>query len=156
MGAASAPALLSPTAIRASRVRAFGTVVLVAVALLSIPLYLSNRYARKAYGESTANPEAAIADFDRAAALNPLEAEPLFAKGSLEARLGNQSLALEALNQAIKREPENYAGYYLLAQGLAGSDPVAAIEALENAQNLNPTDPEIRALLRRLNEPEGK
>jgi hypothetical protein len=150
LGAAAAPALLSPGAGRARRARALGAAVLVALALLAVPLYLSGRYAQRASDEAGDEPRAAIADYGRAADLDPLSAEPLLAEAAIRSRLGERGAALASLREAVDREPRNYAARLLIAAELAGSDPAAARDAIRRARELNPRDRTVRALSRRL------
>jgi O-Antigen ligase len=151
LGAAAAPALLDPATRRAPLLlRSVAVVALAAVALLALPLYLSSRYAQRAYGESAANPRAAIADLDRAARLNPLDAKPLLVKGEIESGLGERGKAMEAWRQAIGREPENYAAYYFMARELVGVNPSAARTRLQRALALDPHDRALQSLQGRL------
>jgi O-antigen ligase len=150
LGAAAAPALLDPGAARARRIRALGAAALAALALLAVPLYLSGRYVQRARGEEGSEPRTAIADFGRAADLDPLAAEPLLAKAAIQSRLGERGPALATLREAADREPRNYAVQLLVAAELRGSDPAAAREAIRRARQLNPDDPTVKAVWRRL------
>ena len=150
LGAAAAPALLDPSALRAGRLRASAAVALAAAALLTAPLFLSARYEQRAEEESIPDPPAAIADLERAADLNPLDAAPLLSRGAIELKQGETSQALAVFREAAEREPDNYATYYYLANVLAESDPAAAVAAARKAGELNPQDPGIAALQRRL------
>jgi hypothetical protein len=149
-GAVVAPPLLDFNAPRGRTVRVLGITVLVALALAIVPLFLSVRYAQRASEEASRYPHAALADFDRAARFNPLDASPLLSKGSLEARLGEKPQALEAFRQAANREPDNYAAYYFLASELATTNPSAAESQLGRALELNPHDASLHQLQRRL------
>jgi len=150
LGVAVAPAVLNPNADRGRRVRLVCASFLVALALFAVPLFLSDRYVKRARAEQRDSPLAAIADFDRAAELNPLAAEPLLAKAMVEARLGESEPALAALREALGREPRNVAAYLLMARELARSDLPAARRATGHALALDPTDPNVKALSRRL------
>ena len=152
LGVAAAPALLDPFASRSGRWRRPAVVALAVLALVTVPLFLSDRYAQRAYDESTADPHAAISDFERAAKLDPLDAGPLLSKGSVELKLGEAPAALKTFREAVDREPDNYAAQYYLASGLAESDADAARVAADKAHQLNPQDPGITALQRRLDE----
>lgn len=150
LGAAAAPALLDPAARYRGGLRMGVAVGILIVALISAPLYLSARYVRRGYGEAKADPRLAIADFQSAARLNPLDAEPLLAKGTVEAHLGERQAALASLRDAVQREPDGYLPRYLIAAYLAASDPAAARVELARARALNPSDRAIAALERRL------
>jgi O-antigen ligase len=152
LGVAAAPALLDPRAGRRGWWRSLAAAALVGVALLAIPLFLSGRYAQRGYDESTADPRGAISDLERAADLNPLDPVPLLSQGTLELRLGQSAAALESFREAAGREPDNYAAQYYLAAQLAASNPAEARQAVRRAHELNPRDPRIAALQRRLDE----
>jgi tetratricopeptide (TPR) repeat protein len=86
----------------------------------------------------------AYARLDRAAALNPLAADPLLVKGSIALRVRDGRVARRAFDDAIRREPENWYAY--LQRGLlAGSEGRfgAAARDLRHARRLNPLDPVI-------------
>ncbi len=151
LGAATAPALFHPTSGHPSRLRSgIAMAMTTAVALLVIPLYLSGRYAQNASDEGVRDPSGAIADLDRAARLNPLDAGPLLTKGEIESRLGERREALRAWRQAAGREPDNYAAFYFIARELARVDPLIAESYLRRALELNPRDPTLKALQARL------
>jgi O-antigen ligase len=152
LGVAAAPALLDPSAGRGTWWRRTTAAALVGLALLTLPLFLSDRYAQRAYDESSSDPQAAISDFERAAKLDPLDAGPLLSRGSIELKLGEGPAALETFREAVDREPDSYAAQYYLAGSLAKSDPGAARLAADRAHELNPQDPGIKALQRRLDE----
>jgi hypothetical protein len=118
--------------------------------LLAVPLFLSQRYAKRAYGEYPQDPAAAISDLDRAADLNPYDPQPLYAQGVIESRAGNSAQAATAFRDAIGREGVNYAGHYFLAAELEKSNPAAARAEVSESMRLNPFDLKSRALARRL------
>jgi len=150
LGAAIAPGLLDPGARHAGRLRVGAALALVAVALLGAPLYLSSRYVERGYDEIRRDPAVAIADFESAANLNPLDAEPLLYKGTVEARLGETEAALASLGEALDREPDAFLPHYLIARLLQESDPAAAEAELRRAEELNPRDKAVAALRREL------
>ncbi|MGH2981402.1 MAG: O-antigen ligase family protein, partial [Solirubrobacterales bacterium] len=154
-GAACAPAIFDPAPGRRSRGRWAAVAVLAVGAVAAIPLFFAQSYANRAYDESVDNPAAALTDLDRAARLNPFDAEPLLSEGVIASRLGDRGRALDAFRDAVDREPENYAGYYFLALELERSDPGAARVAAREALRLNPLDRRARALDRRLERRRG-
>ena len=118
--------------------------------LLAVPLFLSQRYANRAYGEYPQDPAAALSDLDRAADLNPYDPQPLYAKGVIESRGGQSAAATVSFRDAIDRQPINYAGHYFLANELQRSDPAVARAEVSEAMRLNPFDLKSRALARHL------
>ncbi len=150
LGAAAAPALLDFAAGPARRSRLAGIAVLVVLALASIPLFLSARNLQQAYPKIANDPGGAVVDLGQAADLNPLDADPLLIKATIESRLGNSAEAIADLREAAEREPRSYEANYLLARELAPTDAAAALVAARRAQELNPRDRHIDALRRRL------
>ncbi len=148
LGAAAAPALLDPHAGTGFRARRSGAVALSALVIVAVPLWLSARFFQQAYGKSGA-PAAALADLRRAADLNPLDADPLLLRATIEAQQGDRGAAIADLNEALAREPRNFEARLLLARELASVDPAAARAELLDARRLNPLDPVARALQRR-------
>ncbi|HEY5053333.1 MAG TPA: O-antigen ligase family protein [Solirubrobacterales bacterium] len=152
LGVAAAPALLDPSSSRGGWWRGTAVAALVALALLTVPLFVADRYAQRAYDESSDDPHGAILDLERAARLDPLDAGPLLSRGSIELKLGETSAALGAFREAVDREPDSYSAQYYLASSLAGSDSAAARVVAARAHELNPFDTGIKALQRRLDE----
>jgi tetratricopeptide (TPR) repeat protein len=122
-------------------------------AILVVPLFLSQRYANRAYDEYPADPAAALSNLDRAADLDPYAPEPLLSRGLIESRLGRDAEAISSFREAVQREPEGYAGHFFLARALSRTDPAAARAAAAEALRLNPFDRRTRALNRRLRQP---
>lgn len=150
LGAAAAPPLLDRTAGRIGRIRWAGVAVFAVALLLALPLFGSQRYANRAYGEYPGNANAALSDLDRAADLDPYDPEPLLVKGVIESRLGRDQAAVSAFREAIDRQPDAYAAHFFLARALAPTDPAAALVEAREALRLNPLDLQTRALNRRL------
>ncbi|MBW8059336.1 MAG: hypothetical protein FVQ78_03190 [Solirubrobacterales bacterium] len=150
LGAAAAPTLLGGSAGRARRVRALGVGALAALALLAVPLYLSGRYEQRALDLAAEAPRAAVADLDRAADLNPLAARPLLAKAEIQLGLGERERALATTRAALEREPSTFVAQLLLARQLVAGDLPGARRAVRRARELNPSDPSVDALRRRL------
>jgi tetratricopeptide (TPR) repeat protein len=117
---------------------------------LSAPIYLSQRHTSRALDEWPSDPEAAYEDLDRAADLNPLEAQPLLVEGAIASLVGDHDRAVDAFSGAADREPESYAAHIFLAEELVESDPVAAARSLTRAAELNPSGPEVRRLVAEL------
>jgi hypothetical protein len=153
LGVAAAPALRRAGAVRASAWRLVGAAVLLALAVLAVPLYLSGRYEGRARTELSADPRAAAADFGRAADLNPWLAQPLLAKAMIQARMDEAKPSLATLREAARREPSNYAIWLLIARQLVDQDPAAARRAARRARALNPHDAAVEKMWRRLASP---
>jgi O-Antigen ligase len=150
LGAAGAPSILNRTGGLGRRTRYIGAIVFAAALLIAVPLFLSQRYENRAYGEFPGNPAPALSDLNRAADLNPFDPQPLLAKGVIESRLGRDAAAESALRQAIGRQPDGFAGHFFLARVLARTDLTAARAEAREALRLNPLDPQARALARSL------
>ena len=150
LGAAVAPSLRRSRRGETSSARPLAAVLLVALALLAVPLFFADRYYQRALGEVADNPVQASEDFKRAADLNPFDSQPLLARGAVESRLGERSLALEAFRQAAQREPDDYAVHWFIAREVLRTDRARARAELDRARRLNPHGPEIALLQRRL------
>ncbi len=123
--------------------------VLAAVVVLILgvtPLFLSERYAKRALGEWTTDAPAAYNDLDSAASLNPLAADPLLTKGVIADQLGDRAVALAAFRDAVERVPDNYAGHYFLAQELSRANPAEAKRQIAIALTQNPHGPDVLQL----------
>lgn len=147
LGVAAAPGLDSATVGRALRSRAVAIAVLLALALVAIPLFLSDRYLDRANDEARGNPTAAIADAGRSADLDPFADEPLITRGAIQSGQGMRAAALRSFREAVDREPDNYVPYLFIARELGLGSP-AGQAALRRAAELNPREPEIAALRR--------
>jgi O-antigen ligase/polysaccharide polymerase Wzy-like membrane protein len=150
LGAAGAPSLLDRAGGLGRRVRYVGTIVFAAALLIGVPLFLSQRYENRAYGEYPGDPAASLSDLDRAADFDPYDPRPLLAKGLIESRLGREAAAAVAFRQAIDRQPDGYAGHFFLARVLARTDLAAARAEAREALRLNPLDRQTRQLDRSL------
>jgi hypothetical protein len=150
LGAAAAPPLLDRVARFSGRLRLAAVPILALPLIVTVPLFLSQRYANRAYDDSQGDPAAALSDIDRAADLDPYDPEPLLVKGVIESRLGRDQAAVSAFREAIDRQPDAYAAHYFLARALAPADPAAARVEAQEALRLNPLDLKTRALNRRL------
>jgi hypothetical protein len=133
--------------------RAVLTGLLVVIALVAMPLYLSERYLDRGLNELDGDPEAALTDLHRSASLNPFAVEPLVYRGVAAARLGDRKTALRNWSEARERQPDNYAPYLYEGSLTAGSDPGFARRAATRAYELNPLEPEVRRLYRSLTMP---
>jgi hypothetical protein len=146
LGAAVGPALLGIEAKRRRGLRRVAAAAAAALVLISAPIYLSQRHTSRALDEWTVDTEAAYDDLERAADLNPLEAQPLLVEGAIATFRGDDERAIEAFYAAADREPDSYAAHIYLAQELLEVDPAAAARSLARATALNPTGVEIRRL----------
>jgi hypothetical protein len=149
-GAAVAPGIFDPKPRRLGRAAWPAIGLLIVAIAIAIPLFLSQRYENRAYGEAAADPSAAFEDLNHAASLDPFDPEPLLAKGVLALRLHEPAQAVQPFREAIGRQPDNYASHYYLAQALSRSDPATARSEAAEALRLNPLDPLTRKLNRRL------
>jgi hypothetical protein len=150
LGAAAAPRLFDPTTSPGRPPRLAAAGVAAALALVCLPLFLAERYIDRAQRNWRADPDAALADLDRAAGLNPLDHEAPLLEGVVASEAGDRDRALDAFVEAIDREPENYAGYWFAGRELLPEEPGGAAAALALAEQRNPQGPEVARLQRRL------
>ena len=149
LGAAAAPAILDPEFSLTRPARRGAAALLAVLALLAIPLYLSARFLKDAYAKAATDPAAALDELRSSARWNPLDADPLVIRASIESREGESAAAIADLGNAIGREPDNFEAHLLLARQLASGEPAAAKEELARARELNPTDPAVEKLSER-------
>jgi hypothetical protein len=132
--------------------RRVGALLCGLLALAAVPLFLSAAYLKRAEDEGETNAVAAVADYKRAAQLNPLVDTPLIGKAVVEARVGDDAPAVQALDEAVDRVPDDYLSHLLLAELLAESHPRKALEEVTEARRLSPRGPEVIELQRELAE----
>lgn len=151
LGAACAPAIFDPAAGPVRRRSAAPVcVLLVLVGLSLIPPFLSERYTNGALRGWRADLPRAYEDLDRAKDLNRLADRPLLAEAVIAERLRDYDRALRALDEAERREPDDWTSYYLEARVLARRNLADAAPALAESLRLNPFGDEPLALERRI------
>jgi tetratricopeptide (TPR) repeat protein len=129
---------------------ALAVVVLASAASLAAP-GIAARYTAAAYEDFREDPGTALERLDRAADLNPLSDEPYVAQGVIEQRFGRPRAAVGPLRAAIERRPGNWFAHLELGLALAQLGRSAEAEAsLRESARLNPRQPLVRAVLRRL------
>jgi len=154
LGCACAPAVRAQVRSRARSPFRIGVIVaVVLLAMSAVPPFLSQRYVDDAYDEWRTDLPRAYDDLDRARSLNRLSDLPLLAEGSIAQASGDQDRALSAFREAEAKRPEEWATHYLLAELQLRSDRAAARDQIRQALSLNPLDPQIRALARKLDVP---
>jgi len=112
-----------------------------ALILLAVSLYLSNLYLKEQLRlAEIGNLKGAWDKVQLAARLDPFGSEPLAARAYLELRQGNTNEAVEALQEAIARDPANYRNYAILGnvQRQQLGDPEAAAQSYRDALERNP------------------
>jgi O-Antigen ligase len=156
LGVMSAPSLERLDVRWPRRIRLATLVGLVVLGLLAVPLFLSEQFTHRALGEAETDPHGAYANLDRASALNPFDSDPLIDKGTIAGLTGDRTLALSSFREAHRLEPESYLPYYLSARELRLAAPAVAKRDVAMAHELNPLDPEVLALRRRLVGPSAR
>jgi tetratricopeptide (TPR) repeat protein len=141
------PSPLTAPAWGSERRAVLGIAALAAAISFALP-GIAARYTSAAYDDFQKDPAKTLARLERASDLDPLSAEPLLAKGLIAQRLGQRSVASDALRRAIDREPDNWFAHFELALVDASSGhPAAAQASLMRATSLNPRQP-LLALVR--------
>jgi hypothetical protein len=149
LGAAAAPSALAfePLSRRVRR----GVVVAAGVlSLVALPTFISERLTLDAAEGWRTDAEGAYGALATAADLNPLADAPLLVEAQIARESGDAPRALVALEEAERREPDDWQSYYLGAKTLQREDPEAALVELEKAEALNPTAEDIAALRKTL------
>ncbi len=150
LGAAAGPGLRAERPPQRASTRWPASLALVSIAVMAVPLFLSDRYLQRAREQAGRDPAAAIADASDAADLNPYADEPLIVRGQIQSGLGRSAAAVASFRAAAEREPDNFVSHYFVAEELLRKDPAAAATALRRAAALNPKAPQVRALRREL------
>jgi len=148
LGSAAGPAALGT---RPARTAARVAVAIAAglLAALALPTFVSERLTLEAGRSWRADTPDAYSKLDTAADLNPYTDVPLLLKSAIAARRGDDDVAVAAAREAIARAPENWRGHLLAAEALR-DDSAAARAAIERADALNPTNPEVNRIERQL------
>ena len=88
----------------------------IALAISTVPPFLSERYVDDAYDElAVRSLRAPTTTSIGRAALNPLSVDPLLAEGAIARASGDRARAIGAFREAIAKRPEEWVSYYLLA-----------------------------------------
>jgi hypothetical protein len=122
---------------------AFGVAACLAAVSFALPA-LSDAYVSAASASWRANPGRAFSLLRRAAWLNPLAGDPYVIEGAIATRIGDSRRAVRAYHLAAKREPHNWYAklqFALLSERMGNHR--AAVQAMSEAQRLNPRDPVV-------------
>ncbi|HEU4657601.1 MAG TPA: O-antigen ligase family protein [Capillimicrobium sp.] len=138
---------------RAARVAtaAAGAALGLVAALAVTAAWVADHDVEVAARDWPADPDAALRRLDRAADLDPLDAEPLVVEGTIEMYRDRPERARAAFAEAVERTPRDWLPRFQL--GLAASatrDVAGARAAFEAARARSPRDPLIALALRRL------
>lgn len=149
-GAACAPAMRTVRASRGGTGRQLIVTAAIIFAASTIPPFLSDRYLSAAFSEWRTDLSGAYSDLDEAARWNPLSEEPQLATGAIARAAGDRGRAIDAFTAATRKRPEDWAPHYYLATIYARSAPRLARAEVDLALELDPKEPALRALRRRL------
>ncbi len=113
--------------------------------------WLSALYTDQAARTWKSDPRLAFSDLERARKLNRLDNNPDLIAGAIASRLGNYGRMRGAFANAVRRTPEDwYANLELgVAEALLGRK-AEALRSIAAAQRLNPGEPTIPAVARRI------
>jgi hypothetical protein len=132
-----------------------GAALLAAVAL-TLGLYLSDFYVRRARDEIGHSPQAQLADARTAAGLDPWSTDPHYLEAGALESMGNRPAARAQLLEAQRMEPKNQVPLGLLGDFEArGGDYRRARGYYRQALALNPLDVGLQQLARTGGRPEG-
>ena len=145
LGSAAAPAALAFDPLP-QRVRRGVVGAAAALALIALPTFASERLTLDAARGWRTDLSGAYRALSTAADLNPFADAPLLVEAQIAKESGDTPRALAALEEAERREPDDWQGYYLGAQTLRTEDPAGALEQLDQAEALNPSSDDIAAL----------
>lgn len=148
LGSAAAPQALS-FEILPTRVRSALGIVAVALALVAVPTFVSERLTLNAARDWEGDLEGAYDALGTAASLNPFADVPLLVEANIARQNDDRERALDALSEAEEREPDDWRAYYLAALVL-GTDSAEGEAQLRRALELNPREQELHRLVRKL------
>lgn len=141
--ARSAPAGSRRPATRLLLLSATAAVSAAVGASLAFP-WLADEYQQAGASVWRSDHETAIARLERAARLNPLEAEPLLVAGLVATIAGDSETGERVLRSGLRREPENWFGHLELAVLLGAEGRFGEAEAAIRAAKVrNPRDPVV-------------
>jgi hypothetical protein len=150
LGAACAPAARTPGLVRPGRGRLAVAVGAVVLAISAIPPFLSERYTNLAFKDFRTDFPQAMSDIDRAHSIFPLSIDPLMSKGAIAQEAGDRGLAIAAFTKAADQRPEEWAAHYYLSLLYVRSNPARARQELDAATAVNPLQPDLETLRKRL------
>jgi len=126
---------------------AVALIALAAATSLAVP-GVAARYVSAAYDDAVIEPASALSKLERAAEINPFNADALIAKGVIAQRQGRSSVATDALQRAIGRAPNNWFAHLELGLVQAADGKSSAAErSIRTALRLNPDQPLTRKVL---------
>jgi hypothetical protein len=130
----------------AHRVVVVACAVLVVAAAISLGrATLADRHAGDAQAAATSDPARAIAETDKALALNRNSISTYYTRAAAYARLNDYARARGALLDALKVEPENFVTWALLGDlAVRHGDKAQAETYYRRALALNPRDTQLR------------
>jgi tetratricopeptide (TPR) repeat protein len=112
----------------------------------SAPLYMARGVL---YGQN-GDTEKAMADFERAHALDPTNSMAASAEGIAQSQRHNHAAALENFKRQVREHPKDAFGHYLLAESLSWSPPDSKVdfrqnvgEAISEASKATQLDPHL-------------
>ncbi len=150
LGVAAGPAAYSRSRRLSLRVRLLPVLALILVLAALIPHFISERLTFDSARGWRDDPQAALDALQRAADLNPLADAPLLVEAEIARQVDQPERALVALAEAERRQPSEWLIPYQQARLLAKENPDAARERLRRALDLNPLEPDLAELRRRL------
>jgi Flp pilus assembly protein TadD len=120
------------------------------LAVAMLPFFFAERDTDHAIRTWRADLAGAYTDLNDAADLNPWSSRALEAKAEIALANGNTALALSAIDEGIKRTPNDPLLFYQRARAQKTVDPAGARASIARARQLSPQDPEISSLANKL------
>jgi hypothetical protein len=129
---------------------AFVGAALFSAASFALPWLAARNVEQAASGWRT-NPAKAFVQLDRARGLNPLSDRPDLIAGVIASRIGDLPRMREAFERVLDRNPKNWYAYFELAiVSSLEKDRARALELLAQARALNPSEPVIALVTRKV------
>jgi tetratricopeptide (TPR) repeat protein len=129
---------------------AFVGAALFSAASFALPWLAARNVEQAASGWRT-NPARAFVQLERARGLNPLSDRPDLIAGVIASRIGDLPRMREAFERVLDRNPKNWYAYLELAiVSSLEKDRARALELLGQARALNPSEPVIALVTRKV------
>jgi O-Antigen ligase len=150
IGVAAAPALKREQVGERTPLRTGLAVAAGVLALTMLPFFFSESNTNRGIRTWRSDLPGAYNDLDNAADLNPWSSRALEAKADIALANGDREIALSATDEGIDRTPDDWLVYFIRAQAQGASDRAGAAQSLARAKQLNPHNPQIDELAKKL------
>lgn len=151
LGSAAAPGALALSRLSPAVTRS-GVVIAAIISAIAIPTFAADRLTLNAAKGWRDDVDGAYRALDAASDLDPVSDLPDLVKAEIARQTGDTALALASIEEARRRQPDEFQNYLLAAELLETSDPDRALQEAQQAVALNPRSKQANAIVERLSE----